>query len=325
MNTRVIIEQTGAPEVMKLIESDSMSPGPGEVWIEHTAIGVNPLDVSQRSGQVPIKQLPSGLGLEGVGRVTAVGAGVEQVDVGERVGYMMGPLGAYATGRLYPAERLIKLPDSLGDEDAASLIFKGITAEYLLTSVYQVDNKSRIVVYGAGGAVGQLMVAWARHLGAQVIGVVSKEASVERARSAGCNEVVIFDAKTLPEQVNQVTKGKMADVVYDAVGRVSFDASLNCLRPRGLMVSFGTTSGAPAPVEVSTLNAKGSLFLTRPSLAIYTADTQEYQQRAANVLRAFASGIIKPAVRDKFPLAQVAKAHELLQSGQSQGAVILYP
>lgn len=325
MATIVRVEQTGAPNVMMLVQEDSTPPGPGEVWIEQTAVGVNPLDVTQRSGQVPLKQLPSGLGLEGVGRVSAVGEGVSNVRVGDRVGYIMGPIGAYATGRLYPAERLIKLPDSLSDDDAAALLFKGITAEYLLHSVYAVDDKSRIVVYGAAGAVGQLMVRWAKHLGAQVIGVVSKESSVERARSAGCDQVITFDAKTLPEQVRDVTKGRMADVVYDGVGRLSFDVSLNCLKPRGLMASIGITTGAPAPVEVSTLNAKGSLYLTRPSLAVYTADTQEYQQRAINVLRAYADGIIKPAMRHKFALQQAAAAHELLQSGQSQGAVILSP
>ncbi|OWW18274.1 quinone oxidoreductase family protein [Noviherbaspirillum denitrificans] len=325
MTAFVRIEQTGAPTVMKLVHEDSKTPGPGEVWIEHSAIGVNPLDVTQRSGQVPLKELPSRLGLEGVGKVTAIGDGVSRVRIGDRVGYVLGPLGAYATGRLYPAERLIKLPESLSDDDAAALLLKGITAEYLLSSVYPVDRNSRIVVYGASGAVGQFMVSWAKHLGAQVIGVVSKEASLERARSAGCDEVVIFNPKTLPEQVSEITNGKKADAVYDGLGRISFEASLNCLRPRGLMVSFGMTSGAPSPVEVSTLNSKGSLYLTRPSLAVYTADIPEYQMRAANVLRAYEDGIIKPVARHKFALERVEDAHQHLESGQSQGAVILHP
>lgn len=325
MATVVRIEQTGSTEVLKLIEVGDAEPGPGEVWIEHAAIGVNPLDVTQRSGQVPLKQLPSGLGLEGVGKITAMGPGVTNVRVGERVGYMMGPLGAYASGRLYPAERLIKLPESLSDDEAAALIFKGITAEYLLNSVYPVNHSSRVLLYGASGAVGQLMAPWAKHRGAFVIGVVSKESSVEKAKHAGCDEVFVFDNEDLPIRVNEVTGGKKVDVVYDGLGRISFETSLNCLRPRGLMVSFGVTTGSPAPVEVSTLNAMGSLFLTRPSLATYTADVHEYQQRASNVLRAYADGTIKPAIGEKFRLEQISKAHDLLQSGQARGAVILTP
>lgn len=325
MVTSVRIEETGGPDVMKLVTSEVVQPGQGEVWIEHTAIGVNPLDVIQRSGQAPLRQLPTGLGLEGVGKIAGIGPGVSGYKVGDRVGYIMGPLGAYATGRIYPAERLIKLPDNLRDDDAAALLFKGITAEYLLTSVYPVTDKSRVLIYGASGAVGQLMALWAKHIGAQVIGVVSKETSIPRAKAAGCDEVLVFDADSLPQQVESITDGHKVDVVYDGLGRISFEASLNCLRPRGLMASIGMTTGAPPPVQVGTLNAKGSLFLTRPSLAIYTADTREYHQRAENVLKAYAKGIIKPSVGHVFSLNEVGEAHELLQSGHGQGAVILHP
>lgn len=325
MATRVYIEQTGGPEVLQLELVPEQAPGAGEVWINQTAVGVNPLDVSQRVGQVPLKQLPTGLGFEAAGVVAAVGTGVVGFREGDHVGYMMGPIGAYATGRLYPAERLIKLPDGLRDEDAAALLFKGITAEYLLKSVFPVGLGTRVLLYGASGAVGQIMASWAKRLGAYVIGVVSKPASVERAKKAGCDEVLVFDATTLPDSVAEITKGKKVDVVYDGVGKVSFEASLNSLRPRGMMVSMGMTSGAPPAMEIGTLNAKGALFLTRPSLAIYTADTQEYLGRAANVLDAWSEGIIRASARHSYRFDEIGKAHSLLQHGEAEGAVILRP
>ncbi|MDH4564230.1 quinone oxidoreductase [Pseudomonas sp. BN411] len=318
----VRLTETGGLDTLKLVEEEKSAPGYGEVWIEQHAIGVNPLDVSQRKGAVPLK-LPSGLGLEGAGEITAVGPGVENFLVGDRVGYATGPVGAYASGRIFPAERLILLPDSLSYEGAASLLFKGITAQYLLKTTFPVTKGSRILVYGASGGVGQIMVPWAKYLGAQVIGVVSKQSSVERAKRAGCDEVLVFDAASLPEQVMEVTSGHKVDVVYDGVGRASFEASLNSLRPRGLMVSYGMTSGAPLAVEIATLNAKGSLFLTRPSLGAHTATAAEYQRRAADVLKAYADWIIRPNPCHEFKLSNVAQAHELLESGSSQGAVIL--
>jgi NADPH2:quinone reductase len=290
---KVRLDAAGSPDAMRLEPVQVQAPGPGQVWLEQTAIGVNPLDVSQRKGAVAIP-FPSGLGLEGAGRVAAVGEGVANVAVGDRVGYATGPLGAYAGARLYPAERLVKLPDALSDEDAAAVLFKGITAQYLLKTTHAVGPGSRIVIYGAAGALGQLMCAWARHLGAFVIGVVSKAASVERARAAGCDEVLVFDAATLPAQVLEATQGRKADVVYD-------------------------------PISVATLNAKGSLFLTRPSLAAHTATAAEYQERAQDVLAAVAAGIIVPRVWRRHALAEVAQAHGDLEQGRSQGAIILTP
>lgn len=324
MVVAIRIHSTGAPEVMQLEAMDLPSPGPGEVLLEQTAIGVNPLDVSQRKGAVPIA-LPSGLGLEGAGTVAAVGSGVSGLKAGDRVGYATGPLGAYASARLFLADRLVKLPDALGDEAAASVLFKGITAQYLLKTTGQVHKGSRVLIYGAAGALGQLMCAWARHLGAQVLGVVSKPASVERARAAGCDEVFVFEAQTLASQVIQATQGQKADVVYDPIGKDTFFASLDCLRPRGLMVSFGATSGLPPAIEVGVLNAKGSLFLTRPSLAAHTATAQEYQGRANDVLDAIAKGILTPRTWKSYALADAATAHADLEQGRSQGAIVLKP
>ncbi|HKS11647.1 MAG TPA: quinone oxidoreductase, partial [Pseudomonas sp.] len=318
----IVLHQTGTPDVMQPESISLQSPGEGEVWLEQTAIGVNPLDVLQRKGGAPLA-LPSGLGLEGAGRVMAIGAGVRNVAVGDRVAYATGPLGAYASARLYPAERLVKLPPSLSEAHAAAVMFKGITAQYLLKTTYPVGPGTRVLIYGAAGGLGQLMVPWARHLGATVIGVVSKEQSVARAYEAGCEHVLVFDAQTLAAQVSDLTQGRKVDVVYDAVGKDSLEASLDSLRPRGVLVSFGATSGAPAPIEVGTLNAKGSLFVTRPSLAAHTRTAEEYQERAADVLEAVGAGIIQPRIWRTYPLAEAARAHQDLQQGLSQGALIL--
>ncbi|MEN5179791.1 quinone oxidoreductase [Comamonas testosteroni] len=324
MAVAIRIHSTGAPDVMQMEEVHLSSPGPGEVLLAQTAIGVNPLDVSQRKGAVAIA-LPSGLGLEGAATVSAVGAGVTGLQVGDRVGYATGPLGAYASARVFPAERLVKLPDALGDDAAAAVLFKGITAQYLLKATGQVGQGSRVLIYGAAGALGQLMCAWAKHLGAHVLGVVSKAASVERARAAGCDEVFVFDAQTLAAQVAQATQGQKVDVVYDSIGKATFLTSLDCLRPRGLMVSLGATSGLPPAIEVGTLNAKGSLFLTRPSLAAHTATAEEYQSRARDVLSAVSSGILTPRIWKSYALAEVAQAHADLEQGRSQGAIVLKP
>ncbi len=315
---------TGAPDVLQLHAVSEQAPGSGEVWLEQAAVGVNYLDVSQRKGAVPVA-LPSGLGLEGAGRVAAVGAGVSNVRVGDRVAYATGPLGGYASARLFPAERLVKIPDELSFEDAAAVLFKGITAQYLLKATYPVGPGTTMLVYGVAGGLGEIMVPWAKHLGARVIGVVSKQASVDKARASGCDEVLVFDAETLAADVVRITQGRKVDVVYDPIGRVSFQASLDSLRPRGLMVSFGAQTGAPAAVGMATLNAKGSLFLTRPSLAAHTATTAEYQERAQDVLAAVAAGIITPQIRARYSLADAAQAHADLESGRSSGAIILKP
>ena len=320
----VRFSQTGGPEVMMIEEVNECAPGPGEVWLNQEAIGVNFLDVTQRNGAVPVP-LPSGLGLEGAGRATAIGAGVTNVQVGDRVAYATGPIGSYASGRLYPASRLIKIPEGLTAEDAAAVLFKGITAQYLLKTTYPVGPGTTMVLYGVAGGLGEIMVPWAKHLGAFVIGIVSKAESVAKAKVLGCDAVLVFNASTLAADVAEITNGKKADVVYDPIGRVSFEASLDSLRPRGLLVSFGASSGAPSAVELATLNAKGSLFLTRPSLGAHTADIAEYRQRADDVLAAVAAGIIKPSLWGRYALVDVAKAHADLEGGKSSGAIVLKP
>ena len=324
MASVIRIVQTGGPEVMTIEELSEQTPGPGEVWLKQEAVGVNFLDVTQRNGAVPIP-LPSGLGYEAAGRVNAVGPGVINVSIGDRVAYATGPIGAYASGRIFPAERLVRLPDDVSYDEAAGVLFKGITAQYLLKSVYPVGPGKVVLLYAASGALGQIMARWAKHLGAAVIGVVSSDAREYAARSAGCDAVLAWGASDMTAEVGKFTGGKKVDVVYDSIGRTTFAASLDSLRPRGMLVSFGAASGAPAAVEVGTLNAKGSLFLTRPSIFAYTADSDEYRDRAADVLAALAAGTIKPAVWQTFSLAQAAEAHAALEGRKSHGAIVLKP
>jgi NADPH:quinone reductase len=324
MVSAIRLTQTGGPEVLVLETVEQAEPGPQEAWIEQEAVGVNFLDVTQRKGAVPIP-LPGGLGLEGAGRVTAVGSAVTNVAVGDRVAYILGPLGAYASGRLYPAERLVRLPETLSFDDAATVLFKGITAQYLLKSTYPVRPGTVVLLYGVAGGLGQIMAPWAKHLGAFVIGVVSKEASVERARALGCDAVLVWGACDLPAEVAALTNGRKADVVYDGIGHKTFGASLDSLRPRGLLASIGASTGAPPPIEVGTLNAKGSLFLTRPSLAAHATDIAEYRERAQDVFAAVAAGIIKPSAWKTYPLADAAGAHIALESGASAGPILLKP
>lgn len=324
MAIAIHFDQPGKPSVLHAEPVNEQMPGNGQVWLKQEAIGVNYLDVTQRNGAVKIN-LPSGLGLEGAGVVASIGTNVTNVRPGDRVAYATGPLGSYTTARLYPAERLVKLPEGVTFEQAAAVLFKGITAQYLLKSTYPVGPGTIMVLYGVAGGLGQIMGQWAKHLGAFVIGVVSKPESIERAKMVGCDEVLVFDPTTLAKDVAEITQGRMVDVVYDPIGRISFEASLDSLRPRGLLVSFGASSGAPTPVELSTLNAKGSLFLTRPSIAAHTSSVAEYQERAADVLAAIEEGIIVPRVWNTYPLADAALAHEALESGKSSGAIILTP
>lgn len=324
MSIAIRITKTGGPEVLEVNRIEQAAPGQGEVWIEQEAIGINYLDITQRNGSVPIP-LPSGLGLEGAGRVTAAGIGVTNVAIGDRVAYILGPIGSYASARLYPAERLVRLPDALTAEQAATVLFKGITAHYLLHSTYPVGAGSVMLLYGVAGALGQIMAPWAKALGAFVIGVVSKESSIELAKASGCDAVLVWGACDVQAEVARLTNGHKADVVYDGIGKATFSASIDSLRPRGMMVSLGASSGAPEAIPVGMLNAKGSLFLTRPSLAHHATDIGEYRQRAEAVFSAVAAGIIKADPWKSFPLVDAAAAHATLENGRSSGSILLKP
>jgi NADPH2:quinone reductase len=323
MVSTICLTDTGGPEVLRLATTERRAADYGQAWVEHEAIGVNYLDVMQRQGVAPLS-LPSGLGLEAAGRVVEVGAGVTDIAVGDRVAYILGPVGSYASGRLYPANRLVRLPDALDFGDAAAILFKGITAQYLITSTFPVGVGTTILLYGASGGLGQVLAPWAKHLGASVIGVVSTESSIPRARAAGCDDVIVWGTCNLPAEIDRLTDGRKVDVVYDGIGKDTFEASIASLRPRGTMVSIGASSGLPDPVPISTLN-KDSLFLTRPSLAAHASHVEEYHTRARAVFDALAAGIIKPTISREFTLADAAEAHRALEQGGVNGAVILKP
>lgn len=324
MGTQIWLDHVGGPEVLQARAIDRRAPGPGEVWLDQEAIGVNYIDVTQRRGQVQIP-LPGGLGVEGAGRVAAVGAGVTNVAVGDRVAYALGPIGSYADGRLYPAERLVELPDDVTFEDAAAVFLKALTAQYLITSTYPVTKGTVVLLYGVAGAVGRILAPWAAHLGAKVIGVVSRPESIDAAKAAGCAAVLVWGRDDLPEGIRAATGRRKADVVYDGIGRKTFDTSLDCLRPRGLMVAYGASSGLPDPVEIETLNKKGSLYLTRPGLAAHISDVAEYRERARAVFDAMAAGVIAPDIWRTYPIVDAAQAHADLEEGRSHGAIVLRP
>lgn len=314
----------GGADVLRWEEVPLPEPGPGEVRLHHTAIGLNYIDVYFRIGYYKAPELPATLGLEGAGVVTALGSGVTSLSLGDRVAYASGPLGAYATDRVINADRLVRLPDGIDDRTAAAMMLQGMTARYLLRETYRVREGETIVVHAAAGGVGLIMCQWAKHLGVRVIGVVSSEAKAELARAAGAAEVVIgYDS--LAARVRKLTGGAMVPVVYDSVGQDSFVASLDCLAPRGMMVSFGNSSGPVPPIDIGMLGARGSLFLTRPSIAHYTAKRADLEQTAADLFEVVLSGAVKININQQFALSDARAAHEALEGRQTTGSTVLIP
>lgn len=323
MSWAIRIHTHGGPEVMKWEQVPTPQPGPNEVLIRHKAIGLNFIDVYFRTGLYKAA-LPCTLGMEGAGEVIAVGEKVTNLVQGDRVAYAGGALGAYATERVMNAEKLVKLPDTIDFQKAAAMMLQGLTAYFLLHRTYKVQAGQTILVHAAAGGVGQILCQWARYLGSQVIAVVSSESKAEIARANGAAHVII-GYKNLPAEVRRLTQGSMVPVVYDGVGKDTFDTSLDCLAPLGLMVSFGNASGPVPPVDLATLNAKGSLFLTRPSLATYMATSQDLATGAAALFDAVLSGAIKINVNQTFPLEQAALAHAALEARETTGSTVLLP
>ena len=324
MSKAIRIHGYGGPEVMKWEDVPTPEPGPGEALIRQEAVGLNYIDVYFRNGLYKAPSLPTSLGVEGAGTVTAIGQGVSEVAVGDRVAYAGGPLGAYATQRVIAADRLLKLPDGIDGKTAAAMMLQGLTAQYLLRRTYRVKAGETIVVHAAAGGVGLLMCQWAKHLGATVIGVVSTEEKAALARSFGAAHVLVSPAN-LAAEVKRITSGAMVPVVYDSVGKDTFIASLDCLAPLGLMVSFGNASGAVPPFDISILSAKGSLFLTRPSLGSYTTKREDLEASAKDLFDVVGSGAVKVQVNQTFPLAEAAKAHTALEARQTTGSTVLLP
>ena len=324
MTLEVRIEQHGGPEVLKLVEAKTGEPGSGQVRLRQTAIGLNFIDTYHRSGLYPVK-LPSGLGTEAAGVVEAVGPGVTELKTGDRVAYGGTGLGAYAQVRVIDAARLVKLPPHVDDDSAAALMLKGMTAYYLLFLTFPVRAGQTLLVHAAAGGVGSVLVPWAKHLGATVIGTAGGADKCALAKSYGCDHVIDYRAQDFVAETRRLTGGAGVNVVYDSVGKDTLPGSLDCLRRRGMAVSFGNASGKPAPIDPISLSTKGSLFLTRPTLADYTVTREELLTAANALFAALGAGVFKADVRQRFALRDVAKAHADLEARKTSGTTLLIP
>lgn len=318
------IHETGGPDAMKLESVVLAEPGPDEIRVRHTAIGLNFIDTYQRSGLYPVS-LPSGLGLEGAGVVEAAGANVRHLKIGDRVAYGTGPVGAYAEAHNVAAARVAKIPDGIDDRSAAAMMLKGMTAQYLLRRTYEVKPGDPVLIHAAAGGVGLIACQWANHLGATVIGTVGSGAKAELARGHGCHHTILYREENVPARVREITGGAMCPVVYDSVGKDTWEVSLDCLRPRGLMVSFGNASGPVGKIDPLALSAKGSLYLTRPTLFHYTMTAEELQQTADDLFAVVLSGAVKIEVNQTYALADVVQAHKDLEARKTTGASVLIP
>jgi NADPH2:quinone reductase len=325
MTKAIRIYETGGPEVMRWEEYDPGRPAAGEALVQHEAVGLNFIDVYHRNGTYPLTALPAIPGMEGAGIVTAIGEGVTEVATGDRVAYAGVPPGAYAEARLIPAHRLVKVPDAISTRQAAAMMLQGMTARYLLRGCYDVKAGNTILVHAAGGGVGLIACQWAHHLGATVIGTVGSEAKAELARSHSCHHTILYNQEDFAERTREITGGKGVDVVYDSVGQATFMKSLDCLRPMGMMVSFGQSSGLVPPFDPGLLGAKGSLFLTRPSLMTYTAERDALLEHARDLFEVVESGAVKIEIQQTYPLSEAARAHQDLEARKTTGSTILLP
>jgi NADPH:quinone reductase len=317
-------EKTGGSDVLQYVDYDLPPPAKGQVQVRHTAIGVNFIDTYHRTG-LYVLPLPSGLGSEAAGVVAALGEGVTNYKIGERVGYCSGAIGSYAQANNVAAEKLVRLPDSISDEVAAAILLKGMTAQYLIRRIHPVKAGETIVFHAAAGGVGQIGCQWAKHLGATVIGSTTSPGKVELAKANGCAHVLNTHEAGWEKKVREITGGKGVPVVYDSIGKDTFLAGLDCLQPRGIMATYGNASGPVDPFPPSMLAAKGSLFVTRPILAHYTSTAQEVQDTADDLFKIVESGAVKIAINQRFALKDAAKAHDALTSKQTTGATILIP
>lgn len=323
MTHAIRIHETGGPAALRWDEVEVGAPGPGEARVRHAAIGLNFIDTYHRSGLYPLP-LPAVIGSEGAGTVVSVGPGVTGVAPGDRVAYA-GVVGAYAEERLLPADRLVPLPPDVDERLAAASMLKGMTAQYLLRRTHRVDAGEAILLHSAAGGVGLIAAQWARALGAKVIGTVSTDEKAALAREAGCDHVVVTSREDFVARVKEVTGGVGVRVVYDAVGKDTFRASLDCLAPLGLMVTYGNASGPVEPISPLLLSQKGSLFLTRPTLMAYTARREDLLATAADLFAVLRSGTVKVRIGATFPLREAAAAHEALEGRRTTGSTLLLP
>ena len=315
--------QTGGPEVLQWEEVTVGDPGPGEVRVRNTAVGLNFIDTYQRSGLYPMP-LPLTLGSEGAGVIEALGPKVKGLKVGDRVAYA-GPIGAYAEVLIRPVARLVKIPTGISDQTAAAMMLKGMTAWYLLRRTYKVQKGDTILVHAAAGGVGQILCQWGKHLGATVIGAVGSDSKAAIAKKAGCKHVIVAGNEKISQRVREITKGRGVPVVYDGIGKETFMDSLDCLAPLGVMASFGSASGAVPPVNIGILAQKGSLFLTRPTLGNYTATREDLDKAAKDLFAVVKSGKVKISINQTYPLREAAQAHRDLEGRKTTGSTVLLP
>ena len=323
MSDVIRMHAVGGPSVLVAEQETVGAPGPGQVKIRHAAIGVNFIDTYQRSGLYPI-QLPSAAGNEGAGVVEAVGPGVSQLKVGDHVAYT-GQVGSYCEQKLLPADRLVKVPQGISDEQAASMMLKGMTVQYLIHRTYKVKPGDPVLWHAAAGGVGLIACQWLKAIGATVIGTVGSEAKAKLAKAHGADHVINYSTENFVERVKEITGGKKVPVVYDAVGKTTWDGSLDCLRPLGMMVSFGNASGAVAPFSPTILAGKGSLFLTRPTLVTYTASREDLEMTSKSLFDVVLSGKVKIEISARYKLADAQQAHRDLEGRKTTGSVILVP
>lgn len=322
MTHAIRFHKTGGPEVLVWEEVSVGKPGPGEARIRHTAVGLNFVDIYNRSGLYPA-QLPSGLGSEAAGVVEEVGSGVTDLKPGDRVAYGASPLGAYSEARLIPADRLLKLPDGVDDKTAAAMMLKGLTTQYLIRQTYRVKAGDTILLHAAAGGVGTILSQWAKHLGATVIGTVSNEEKAKLAKAHGCDHVIIYTREDFVKRVDEITGGKKVPVVYDSVGKDTFLKSLDCLAPLGVAALFGQSSGAVEPLNLGLLAQKGSLYVTRPTLFTYAAKRENLVAMANELFDVVKSGAVKIEVHQTYPLKDAAKAHADLAARKTTGSTVL--
>lgn len=318
------IHQTGGPEVLCWEEVAVGDPAPGEARVRHVAVGLNYIDTYHRTGLYPLP-LPAGLGLEGAGVVEAVGAGVTAVVAGDRVAYAGGPVGAYSEVRCLPADRLLKMPDDIDFRTGAAMMLQGLTSAYLLRRTYRVQPGDAVLIHAAAGGVGLIACQWAKALGATVIGTVSSEAKAALARAHGCDHIIYYAREDVAQRVREITGGEGVAVVYDGVGKDTFMGSLDSLRVRGMMVSFGNASGPVPPFDPILLSQKGSLFITRPTLMHYTAKREELQALGAELFDIVTAGKVKIEVNQTYALSDAANAHRDLEARKTTGSTILLP
>jgi NADPH:quinone reductase len=318
------IHGMGGPEVFQWDEVAVGEPGPGEVRLRQTAVGLNYIDVYHRSGLYPLAEFPAVIGMEGAGRVEAIGPDVEEFAPGDRVAYA-GVLGGYASERLIAADRLVKLPDAIDDETAAGMMLQGMTVRYLLRETYRCSAETTLLFHAAAGGVGLIACQWARALGATMIGTVGSPEKAELAMANGCTHVINYRTEDFVARVSEITDGKGCDVVYDSIGKDTFPKSLDCLKPKGLWVSFGNASGPVPPFDLGLLSAKGSLYATRPSVMTYTARREDLVANANELFGLVASGAIKIDVTRTYPLREAAEAHRDLEARKTTGSVVLLP